>query len=93
MKRLIYAGAIALAATTFHSQLAQAFGDAPWCAVVSIGNGDVIWQCQYRSIEECQPNVIAGNRGFCNMNPAWPGWSAPTASEPVRHRKRHKQVR
>ena len=30
------------------------------------------WDCTYRSIEECRPNVIASNgnnRGFCNPNP------------------------
>jgi len=27
------------------------------------------WDCQYRSIEECRPNVLAGNRGWCNPNP------------------------
>ena len=27
------------------------------------------WECIYRSIQECQPNVLAGNRGFCNPNP------------------------
>jgi hypothetical protein len=41
--------------------------------VVSVGTGAVIWDCQYRSIEECVPNVLAGNRGFCNVNPAWQG--------------------
>jgi hypothetical protein len=29
----------------------------------------VKWDCTYRSIEECRPNVIAGNRGFCNPSP------------------------
>src|SRR5262245_32684455 len=26
----------------------------------------------HRTVEECAPNMIAGNRGFCNLNP-WPG--------------------
>src|SRR6516162_11394638 len=38
---------------------------AKWCAVISEG----YWDCQYRSIEECRPNVLAGNRGWCNPNP------------------------
>ena len=42
---------------------AQYYTHAPWCAVVSTGAGDVHWDCIYRSIEECQPNVLAGNRG------------------------------
>ena len=49
----------------------------PWCAVVSIGAGNVTWDCHYNSFEECAPNVIAGNRGFCNRNPRWPGYYQP----------------
>ena len=44
---------------------------APWCAVISLGYGQVYWECLYRSIEECRPHVLAGNRGFCNPNPAF----------------------
>ncbi len=46
--------------------------EAPWCAVISRSDGDVHWDCTYRSIEECRPNVIASNgnnRGFCNPSP------------------------
>lgn len=42
---------------------------APWCAVISMGDGDMQWDCEYRSLEECRPNVLAGNRGWCNPNP------------------------
>jgi hypothetical protein len=48
---------------------AQHYSSAPWCAVVNLGAGDVHWECIYRSIEECRPAVLAGNRGFCNPNP------------------------
>lgn len=66
---------------------AGGYREAPWCAVINLGFGDVQWDCEYRSIEECQPNVIAGNRGFCNPNPRFvPG---PPAAAPVKHRKRH----
>jgi len=44
-------------------------GDAPWCAVVEIGSGEVEWDCHYQTVEQCAPNVIAGNRGFCSHNP------------------------
>ena len=44
-------------------------GEAPWCAVVELGGGDVKWDCQYASVAACAPNVIAGNRGFCAINP------------------------
>ncbi|HEY1474161.1 MAG TPA: DUF3551 domain-containing protein [Pseudolabrys sp.] len=68
MIRVIFGAAIVLAAVVFALQPANA-SDAPWCAVVSMGTGDVYWDCQYRSFEECRPNVLAGNRGWCNPNP------------------------
>jgi hypothetical protein len=49
--------------------LAQAYGPAPWCAVMETGGGSYQRECVYDSIEDCAPNVIAGNRGFCQQNP------------------------
>jgi Protein of unknown function (DUF3551) len=62
------------AATLFGTSPSRAYGDAPWCAVINLGGGDVYWDCQYRTIAECVPNVTGGSRGFCNLNP-WPGRS------------------
>jgi hypothetical protein len=87
MLRTLLAAAAFIAAMSFDLRPAPAH-EAPWCAVVNIGFGDVVWDCQYRSIEECRPNVIAGNRGFCNQNPRWEGWYAP-AARPRPHGKRH----
>lgn len=56
---------------------AQMYGDAPWCAVVAETDGEMTWLCQYRTFEECAPNVIAGNRGFCNVNPARSSTNVP----------------
>ena len=56
-------------ATGFGSSSSRAYGDAPWCSVINL-QGDVYWNCQYRTVEECAPNVVAGNRGFCALNPA-----------------------
>ena len=67
MTRTIFVVAAVLASLTFGRQPAEAY-DAPWCAV-SMDGGDMHWDCQYRSIEECRPNVLAGNRGWCNPNP------------------------
>ena len=66
---------------------AGTIGNAPWCAVQSLGDGDVEWDCEFRTVEECVPNVIAGNRGFCNINPSFvpPAYAAP----PRHYRKRH----
>lgn len=85
MSRMIFSVAAVLA----HLQLAPAataqyYTSAPWCAVISFGAGDVHWECIYRSIEECRPNILAGNRGFCNPNPYYVG-----AAEPRRSRRAH----
>jgi hypothetical protein len=66
-----------------------AYGDAPWCAVINIGTGTVYWDCQYRTFEACYHlgNILAGNRGFCDLNP-WPG---PSQVVPYKHPKRHAQ--
>jgi hypothetical protein len=62
--------AVAIAAgSVFGSPSNYAFGDAPWCAITTLGRGDVYLDCQYRTVQECVPNVIAWNRGFCNLNP------------------------
>ena len=61
-------------------------GNGPWCAFIDIGNGTILEDCQYRSVEECGPHVLAGNRGTCNPNPRWEGGSRP--AEPRRHGKR-----
>jgi len=86
--KLTLAAAAFAAATAFDVPRGYAFGDAPWCAVIEIGTGEVYWDCQYRTVEECVPNVIAGNRGFCNVNPYGPGPNAPAAVR-SRHSKRH----
>jgi hypothetical protein len=81
--RWMIAFAAFAAGMSFEVPAGHAFGDAPWCAVVTLGAGEVHWDCQYRTVEECVPNVLAGNRGFCNPNPQ-PG---PVAYP--KYRKRH----
>jgi Protein of unknown function (DUF3551) len=65
---------------------AQYYGGAPWCAVLQVGTGAVTWHCYYRTVEDCVPNVIAGNRGSCNVNPYWTG-AQPGAAK---HSRRYK---
>jgi uncharacterized protein DUF3551 len=82
MLRMIFAVVVALAVSVFHLRSAEA-NETPWCAVISEGH----WDCQYRSIEECRPNVLAGNRGWCNPNPYF---IAPYRPTEYRHyRMRH----
>jgi hypothetical protein len=86
MIRTILSVISTLAALLFVAQPAAAdYYGAPWCAVIAMGDGDMQWDCEYRTIEECRPNVLAGNRGWCNLNPALP--YRPTEQKP--HRKRH----
>jgi hypothetical protein len=65
MKKLVMAAGGAIVLLTGS---AQAEGNAPWCAVISMGYGNSVWDCRYHSIEHCRPSVIAGNRGFCVPN-------------------------
>jgi hypothetical protein len=58
------------------------YGDAPWCAVISTGD-DGKWDCQYRTLEECVPQILAGNRGTCNPNP----WYTPNTVAPRKHHR------
>jgi Protein of unknown function (DUF3551) len=67
MIRMIFSTAAALTFAAFSVQPTEAY-EAPWCAVINTGV-DVHWDCQYQSLEECYPTVLAGNRGFCNQNP------------------------
>jgi hypothetical protein len=76
---------------------AGTYGNAPWCAVRNLGSGNIEWDCEYRTVEECAPTVVAGNRGFCNLNPYYPGtYSASPRGVPWRaahHRSRHRSHR
>lgn len=84
--RIVLPAALIVAALSFSAKPSNAV-EGPWCAFIAIGTGAVYEDCQYWSLEQCRPNVIAGNRGFCNLNPRyaanWPGYA------PVR--KRHVQ--
>ena len=53
----------------FDVPASDASGDAPWCAVTEIGEGAEARDCQYHSVEECVPTVLAGNQGHCSPNP------------------------
>lgn len=73
------AAAMALVAGCFFLILAitpspaATWGDAKWCAVTDNGGGNLMWECVYDTIEECQPFILAGNRGTCSLNPYWRG--------------------
>ena len=88
MRILLIAG-VALVAVLLEARPVHAY-EGPWCAMMSMGNGGVYEDCQYASLEACRPNVLAGNRGFCNRNP----YFDDRAAEEGRHcRIVHRQVR
>jgi Protein of unknown function (DUF3551) len=91
MTRIVLSIAAAAAALCLQvsSSQAEVYGNAPWCAVIEVGNGEVQWDCEYRSVEECVPNVLAGNRGSCNVNPYWAGSYAPEKVAPLAHPRRY----
>jgi hypothetical protein len=89
MLRILMAAATIMAVMSFGGRPAQAYGDAPWCAVISVGWGEMHWECEYNSIEACRPNVLAGNRGFCNPNPAYRGPKRHDMQRHHRHRRRY----
>jgi hypothetical protein len=84
------AAAVAALCLQVSSSQAQYYGDAPWCAVLQIGTGSVTWHCYYRTVEECVPNVLAGNRGSCNLNPYFTASRGPaTTARSARHKRQH----
>lgn len=84
MMRILWIAAIVLLSFATQPPTAQA-SEAPWCAVVDTGVGSVHWDCQYRSVEECAPVVVAGNRGTCNPSPYYQGPTKPQ-KRAARHR-------
>jgi Protein of unknown function (DUF3551) len=86
MMRTILVAAAALASVSFSPGHAEGAA-APWCAVITIGEDSVYWDCRYSSFEDCyrRGNILAGNRGFCDHSPYYVAGSA----EQRQTRKRH----
>ncbi len=85
MTRIKLAAVLTIAIAAFAPPPAHASSAAPWCAVINQGR-DVYWDCQYASFEQCYPTILAGNRGFCNENPAYTGPIAPPRKQPAPHK-------
>ena len=85
MARVIFAAVVALVSLAFGLWPAAAY-EAPWCAVSKDGDH---WDCQYSSLEDCRPNVLAGNRGWCNPNPYFV--AEPTGHSPSQKRRARAQ--
>jgi hypothetical protein len=92
VKILIFAAAFAaILSLDVPAGHAAAWRENPWCAVIDYGDGGVTWECNYRTFEECYPNVLAGNKGSCNLNPAGPGPQAATSAAYQPRKKHHVQ--
>jgi len=92
LSKLAIAAVVVAAAICLGSSAgrAQTYGEKPWCAVLNLGTGDVVWQCEYRTVEECVPNVLAGNRGSCNQNPYYRPAPPPAhTATPHRHHRHY----
>ena len=92
MRKILLISAALAAGAILDSRPSQAYYDGPWCAVSSMGRGDVIENCGFFDFEACRMEIIAGNRGFCRHNARWPGWYSKYAGEPAprKARKRHR---
>jgi Protein of unknown function (DUF3551) len=82
--RILLIAAVAVTALSLHARPGAA-AEGPWCAFLQVGTEAVYEDCQYRTFEECRPQILAGNRGFCNPNPRW---TEPVPkSKSTRHRR------
>lgn len=90
MARLVMSLSAAAAILCCEAPLGQAqtYGDAPWCAIIAPTDGEIRWDCRYRSGAECMAGVTSGDRGFCNVNPYWSPAHAAAQSAPKPHGKR-----
>ena len=83
MRIIILIAAAAVAVMSLDARRVNA-KEGPWCAFIAVAEGAIYEDCQYSSFEACRPNVLAGNRGFCNPNPRWTG---PAVKSHVRHQR------
>jgi Protein of unknown function (DUF3551) len=77
---------VAVAAALLLDVRASQAYQGPWCAGTSRGSGSFVYNCSMRTLEQCIPEVIAGNRGFCSPNPYYRG---PEAAPPRGKRQRY----
>jgi Protein of unknown function (DUF3551) len=87
---LTTAALVVITAGSVSATAAAGWRENPWCAVIDYGDGGVTWECNYRTFEECYPNVLAGNKGSCNLNPA-AGPQAATSLAYHKPARRHAQ--
>jgi len=77
--KLTFAAAVFAAALCMNMPASQAgtYGHSRWCAVTDDGAANVNWDCEYETVDACRPAILAGNRGFCALNPYWRPYPTP----------------
>ncbi len=75
MRTILFTLAVLAATALLGQRPGHAYGDAPWCALMSVGSGTMVERCEFWNIETCRVEVISGNRGFCNPNPRFSGYT------------------
>jgi hypothetical protein len=88
MRRIILIATVCASAMLADARLVRA-AEMPWCAFIAVAEDAVYEDCRYRTFEECYPNVLAGNRGFCNRNPRWTGETAKPRPRGKRRARKH----
>lgn len=83
MRKMLIALAFAVTAVIAAERPAAAGINEKWCAVLRQDEEGVRWECQYATFEACRVHVVAGDRGFCDLNPAYvePGRKTPQRRE------------
>jgi hypothetical protein len=68
--KLIFAAAVLSAALCFDMPAGHAglYGNSRWCAVTDQGADVISWNCEYDTLDDCRPSILAGNRGYCSLN-------------------------
>jgi hypothetical protein len=77
---------VTFVAITSFGRPAQAYYDAPWCAVIDLGPGSSVERCEYWNFAACRQEITGGNRGFCIQNPRWSG-AGPYPHSPRRRNR------
>jgi len=81
----ILALATAVAALCLNIRASHAYqvGDSRWCHVADRAGDTMTWDCDYDSIDDCQPAIVNGGGGFCALNPGWRPDPAQSESAPA----------
>ena len=73
--KLVFATAAAALCFDMPASQAALYGHSRWGA--DDGADNVNWDCEYETVDACRPAVLAGNRGFCALNPYYRPYPTP----------------